>query len=41
MNEGGFPCSIKLSTKAVGWQAAELEDWLEKRIKAKLLNQAL
>jgi prophage regulatory protein len=34
MKEGTFPSAISLGTKAVGWLASEIDDWLDRRIKA-------
>lgn len=32
MREGRFPRPIRLSAKAAGWVAAEVEGWLKERI---------
>jgi prophage regulatory protein len=34
MKQGTFPSPISLGTKAVGWIASEIDDWLDQRIKA-------
>lgn len=32
MGQGRFPLSIKLGLRAVGWDEAEIEAWLEARM---------
>ena len=34
VREGAFPAPIKLSARASGWLASEVDHWLEKRIVA-------
>jgi len=38
MKQGTFPSPISLGTKAVGWIASEIDDWLDQRIKASRIS---
>jgi prophage regulatory protein len=33
MRQGTFPSPVSLGSKAVGWLANEIDDWLDQRIK--------
>lgn len=35
ITEGTFPRPVSLSVRAVGWVEAEIQEWLEQRIKAR------
>jgi len=34
VSEGSFPKPVSLGARSVGWVESEIQDWLEKRIKA-------
>jgi len=34
ISEGSFPKPVSLGARSVGWIESEIQDWLEKRIKA-------
>jgi len=40
VSEGRFPAPISLGDRAVGWIAAEIQEWLESRIAASRGKQA-
>lgn len=33
MSEGKFPKSVRLGIRAVGWDAAEIDQWIAERLK--------
>lgn len=33
MSEGRFPSSVQLGIRAVGWDAAEIDQWISERLK--------
>jgi len=38
--EGSFPKPISLGPRAVGWLEAEIEQWVENRVKASRVKEA-
>jgi len=40
MEQGKFPKVIKLTDKAVGWRASDIEKWLAERAKVRKAAQA-
>jgi predicted DNA-binding transcriptional regulator AlpA len=35
IQEGSFPRQVKLSERAVGWLASDVDSWIEARVKAR------
>ncbi len=38
MSEGSFPEKISLGSRAVGWLASEIQQWLDERISSRKLK---
>jgi prophage regulatory protein len=38
MSEGSFPEKISLGSRAVGWLASEIHQWLDERISSRKLK---